>query len=108
MEKVIKPARIKGFQKGVSGNINGRPIGSKNVIPNELKLKVQSYLNDGFNKFVEDMEKIEDVGLRCKLYLEAYKTVMPKPRDEEEIEEEKKISDEFMRRLFPDRYRDSE
>jgi hypothetical protein len=98
----------KGFQKGLCANPKGRPVGSKNNVPNDIKMKAQRFLNDGFEKFIETMGTIEDPIQKSKLFLETCKTFLPRPKDEEEVEEEKRISEEFMRRLFPDRYKDSE
>ncbi len=108
METVKKRGGKKGLPKGVSGNPKGKPVGTKNKITAELKEKMSNFLIGNFDEFIKDVRAVVDPGNRAKIYLEAYKTVMPKPRDEEEVEEEKKISEEFMRRLFPDRYKDSE
>ena len=102
MEKIKQP-RKNGFQKGVSGNPDGRPVGTKNAIPNELKIKVQNYLNDGFDNFVEDLKNIEDAGFRCKVYLEMCKAFLPKPKEEEVVNEEQKFRSELMNKLFPNR-----
>ena len=106
--KEVKPKRKPGFQKGVTSNPTGRPIGSKNTVPNEIKLKAQRFINEGFENFIEEMGTIVDPIQKSKLFLEVCKTFLPRPKDEEEVEEEKRISEEFMRRLFPDRYTDSE
>ena len=105
MEDKVKPKRVgqRGMPKGVSGNPNGRPVGAKNKIPSDLKEKMSSFLVGNFDDFVSDMKSVTDPGYRAKIYLEAYKTVMPKPRDEEEVEEENKFRSEFMNRLFPKR-----
>lgn len=103
MEKEIKPKRKPGFQKGVSGNSNGRPVGSVNKVPVDIKLKAQNYINANFDKFVNTMETIEDPIQKSKLFLDTCKTFLPRPKDEEEVEEENKFRSEFMNRLFPKR-----
>ena len=101
MEKEIKPKRKPGFQKGVSGNASGRPVGSKNSVPSDVKLKAQNYINNNFDKFVATMETIDDPIQKSKLFLDTCKTFLPRPKDEEEVEEENRFKSEFMARLFP-------
>lgn len=84
----------------------GRTKGSVNKITADLKVKMTNFLTGNMDQFINDFNNIIDPIQRAKLYIEAYKIVMPKA--EEEVEEEKKINEEFMRRLFPGRYTDSE
>jgi hypothetical protein len=100
MEKVIKPIRKNGFQKGVSGNANGRPVGAKNAVPSEIKLKAINYINSNFDTFVEAMDRIEDPIQKSKLFLDTCKTFLPRPKPEEEVEEENIFKSELMSRLF--------
>ena len=90
--------RTKGTPK-----TGGRIKGSNNKITADLKLKMTNFLNANFDKFTEDMESIDDPYQKAKLFLDVCKIVMPKPREEEVVEEENKFNSELMRKLFPNR-----
>lgn len=89
--------------KGQSGNPSGRPKGIQNKRTVELKELMSTFLNGNIETFITDFKQIDDPVQRAKLYLEAYKTVMPKPKEEAEVEEDNKFRSEFMNRLFPKR-----
>jgi hypothetical protein len=89
--------------KGQTGNPNGRPKGVQNKLSIELKELMSTFLNGNINTFIKDFKKIDDPVQRAKLYLEAYKTVVPKPTEEVIVEEENKYRSELMNRLFPNR-----
>lgn len=90
-----------GQRKGQTGNPAGKPKGAKNKIGVELKDKMKSFLEGNFDKFKADMEEVESPGFRCKLYIEAYKLIVPKPIDAKELEKEDEFMEEFRNRMFP-------
>jgi len=88
-----------GLPKGKTNNPHGKPKGTKNKLTSDLKDRMTTFLEGNFDKFTQDMNSIEDKGLRSKLYIEAYKMVVPKPKDPDDIDKENEFRDEFMRRL---------
>jgi hypothetical protein len=95
MEKKERNVRP-GPPKGVTNNPNGRPKGTKNVLTADLKEKMQNFLSGNFPQFIEDMKAIEDPGIRSKVYLEAFKTVVPRPVDEEDKEKENVFREQLL------------
>ena len=95
-----KPGPKVGDRKGITNNPNGRPVGSKNIITTKLKEGMTNFLEGNFEQFKKDLNSIEDKGFRAKLYIEAFKLVVPKPRDEEDKEKEDAFLEEFKKRIF--------
>jgi len=50
----------KGFEKGISGNPNGRPVGSKNKAGADLKQSIFDFLENRFDEVVQTWEKLSD------------------------------------------------
>lgn len=46
------------FKKGISGNPNGRRIGSKNKAGSELRERIAGFLTDHFQTLVEDFQSL--------------------------------------------------
>ena len=90
--------RTKGTPK-----TGGRIKGSNNKITSDLKVKMTDFLNGNMEAFVKAYNSIDDPMQRAKIYLEAYKTVMPKPKEEDSVEQKDQLQSEFMKRLFPNR-----
>jgi len=88
-----------GLQKGHTNNPNGRPIGSKNKVPNQVKKTLEDIFTDNINNLKDDLSKIEKPEIRAKLLIDIGKLFVPRPINESE-EETNKTQSEFMRRLF--------
>lgn len=86
--------------KGKTNNPNGRPKGAKDKVSSDIKKRMAVFLDGKFDQFTKDMNDVEDPGYRAKLYMEAYKLVVPKPRDIEDIEDERDFRKQFMDRIF--------
>ena len=89
-----------GPKKGVSNNPAGKPVGVKNKLTSEIKEKMTNFLAGNFEQFRSDLNAVEDRGFRAKLYLEAYKLVVPKPKDDEDKAKEDEFISEFKKRIF--------
>lgn len=65
------------FTKGVSGNPSGRPKGSNNKISENLRIKINEFLNNQFDPIIKDLEclPLKD---RIKLYCDLLQYALPK------------------------------
>lgn len=83
------------FKKGESGNISGRPLGSKNLVTEEIRKKVLSFLDENFELIELDIRKLEPKE-RVKFYIDLLQFSLPKLRlDEMQIAEEKTPEPDF-------------
>lgn len=87
------------FEKGKSGNINGRPKGSQNNVSSEVKEKLAKFVDVNFSTFQKEFALLKPE-IKVKLYLEAAKMVIPKPKDLEVDEDTFHKRDELIVRLF--------
>lgn len=90
--------------KGQTGNPYGRTKGSKNKVSAEIKERIATLLEEKFDSFAEDYDSITDKTVKCKIYLEAAKLVIPKPTESKEEEEKESQHQELLKRLFPARF----
>jgi hypothetical protein len=95
MDKKVRKERP-GPEKGVVNNPNGRPKGSKNVVTTELREKMANFLSGNFSQFIDDMNAIKDPGIKSRVYLEAFKTVVPRPIDEDDKEKENEFREKLL------------
>jgi len=86
-------------RKGQTNNPNGRPIGSKNKIPNQVKKTLEDIFNDNIEQLKSDLKGIDKPEVRAKLLIDIGKLFVPRPLNEQE-EKADKIQSEFMKRLF--------
>ncbi|HKC37702.1 MAG TPA: DUF5681 domain-containing protein [Chitinophagaceae bacterium] len=65
------------FEKGKSGNPDGRPEGAKNKITGELRTTITNFLEDNFEKVVQDFNALSPKE-RAKLYCDLLQYGLPK------------------------------
>ena len=65
------------FTKGNSGNINGRPKGSKNKTGEQLRKLISDFLEQRFNGVVKDFESLVPKD-RIKVYTDLLQYGLPK------------------------------
>ena len=85
-----------GVKKGTVNNPNGRPKGTPNKRSAELRDLMANFLSGNFNRFIQDMSVIEDPAMRSKVYLDAYKTIVPRPIDEDDKEKDNEFRDKLL------------
>lgn len=92
-----KEIKQKESQPKRSNNPYGRPKGSKNVSSKLIIDRIVSYLeedaNDEDNGIFANIENVKNVRHRALLKIELYKLVLPKPKSEEDMANEKRIAD---------------
>lgn len=86
---------------GKTGNLNGRPKGVQNKVTREVKEMIESFLSDNRHEFEANFKEIKDPTMVCKIYLEAAKIIMPRPKDEGEQDEEARRHKELLDRIWP-------
>lgn len=87
------------FEKGISGNFEGRPKGSKNKINNELREKIGELLNMQFDKIKEDFIGLEPKE-RIRFYTDLLQYGLPKLQAVQLETEFEKLSDEQLDELY--------
>jgi len=90
-----------GQKKGQTGNLNGRPRGVQNKVTREVKEKLARFMELSFDDFVSSYNAIKKPEVKAKIYLEATKLVLPKPKDEDEEAESVRRSREILDRIWP-------
>ncbi len=66
-----------GFEKGASGNPNGRPKGSKNKYKGTLRTMIADFLDNNFEKVTRDFKKLPAKD-RLKFYVDLLPYAVPK------------------------------
>jgi hypothetical protein len=94
-----KSGARKGQGKGTTNNPTGRPVGSKNKIPNQVKKVLEDIFLSNIKQLEEDIKNIDRPEVRAKLLIETGKLFVPRPLNEEE-KDVNRIQSEFMKRLF--------
>lgn len=82
-----------------SNNPFGRPEGAKNKMPNRVKLLLEDWSVDEFEGFKKDYKAMKPKD-RADLYEKITRRFVPRPMNDEEVEDNKEFAAEFMRRLF--------
>ena len=65
------------FEKGISGNPNGRPAGSKNKATGQLRNVITDFLENRFEGIVNDFESLEPKD-RIKVFTDLLQYGLPK------------------------------
>jgi hypothetical protein len=87
--------------KGTSLNPAGKPKGAKNKVTLEVKEKLAQFMETSFDEFVNSFNRIKRDDVKAKIYLEAAKLVLPRPKDEDEEEESNRRAREILDRIWP-------
>jgi len=66
------------FEKGKSGNPNGRPKGAKNRTPSEIRLAYQQFVEDQIPEFQVWLSQIEDPAKRFDIIVKLSEYFVPK------------------------------
>ena len=91
----------KGNPKGVTGNPNGRPKGIKNIVTQTVKERISSFVEGNFEEFETSFKNEKNNVIKMKIYLEAAKLVIPRPKDPEEEDDANRRHKELIDRLWP-------
>jgi hypothetical protein len=83
------------FEKGISGNINGRPKGSKNKAGEGLRNLISDFLEQKFEQVVNDFEILEPKD-RIKVFTDLLQYTVPKLQAVSNSIEFEKMTDEQL------------
>jgi hypothetical protein len=90
-----------GQKKNQTGNLNGRPKGVQNKVTREVKEHIAKFVEGKLEEFIESFEAIKKPEIKARVYLEAAKLILPRPKDEEEENEADRRAKELLDRLWP-------
>ena len=89
--------RPKGLAK-----TGGRKPGSVNVFSSNIKNVLSEHINDAYVKSIfEEIERIESLSERVRMRLKILEFIVPKPKEQPEIEKENEFRKVFLERIFP-------
>jgi hypothetical protein len=83
------------FQKGISGNITGRPTGSKNKAGEGLRILLSDFLERKFEQVINDFEQLEPKD-RIKVFTDLLQYSVPKLQAVSNSIEFEKMTDEQL------------
>ena len=83
------------FEKGISGNPSGRPVGSRNKASGRLRELITDFLEQRFNGVVNDFEELEPKE-RVKAYLDLLQYGVPKLQSVSNSVEFESMTDEQL------------
>ena len=89
----------KGFKKGQSGNIHGRPKGQPNKVTAELKDLIKNFLEDNFSQVMKDFSALEPAE-RVKAWTNLLQYALPRMGSVAVQSEFDRLSDEDLDRLI--------
>jgi len=72
------------FQKGTSGNPNGRTKGVGNKIGAEVKILISNFLESNYKKFTREISKLKGKDY-VTAYLKLLEYELPKKRQQEDV-----------------------
>ena len=79
----------------------GRKKNSSNIVGRGLKEKLSYFCEKNFKSFENDLRLIERPEDRCKLFIEMFKMIVPKPSPIEEQNNGNEFRKVFLERIFP-------
>ena len=74
------------FQKGQSGNANGRPPGSKNKNPEQIRAALLKFVQDNIAQVTKDFQEL-DAKERLNFFEKIVRHVLPAPTSFEQLSE---------------------
>jgi len=83
------------FKPGTSGNVNGRPAGSKNKATAGLRKRINDFLSDNWEKMQADFETLEPKD-RLNFYEKLIQYGLPKLQSTQLLTDPAKLSDEQL------------
>ena len=83
------------FEKGNSGNPDGRPKGTNNKLTKQLRETINDFLETNFESVIQDFEKLTPKE-RLKFYCELLQYGLPKLQAVQMETEFEKLSDEQL------------
>ena len=87
------------FSKGTSGNPEGRPLGAKNKVNQQLRETITDFLNNNFVKIVEDFNYLKPKD-RVKLYCDLLQYGLPRLQAVQLETDFERLSDEQLERII--------
>ena len=84
--------------KGRTNNPKGRPVGAKNKVQMTVKKRIEEYLTENFDGFIEDIKRLDEKN-RVKATLHLIGFIVPRPLADEEKNAIKK-GNVFIDKLF--------
>lgn len=83
------------FKKGISGNPAGRPPGKKNRVNDEIRTRINNFLDDNFETVQNDIMELEPRD-RIKFFIELLQYGLPKLKQIELTNDPDAISHEDL------------
>lgn len=83
------------FKPGTSGNVNGRPPGSKNKATANLRKRINDFLSDNWEKMQADFETLEPKD-RLNFYERLIQYGLPKLQSTQLLTDPAQLSDEQL------------
>lgn len=74
------------YQKGQSGNVNGRPTGSKNKNPELIRSALLKFVQANINQVTKDFQEL-DAKERLSFFEKIIRHVLPPPASFEQLTE---------------------
>jgi vacuolar-type H+-ATPase subunit E/Vma4 len=87
------------FEKGKSGNPNGRPSGTPNAVNRDLREVVQNLLESQYEQILTDLEALEPKD-RVNAWIRLLDFAVPKLQRTENVIDLSKLTDEQIDNLF--------
>lgn len=88
------------MKKGETNNPNGRPRGSKNKINPVTRELLEKFVTENFEENMQDLLKLKKKD-KVNAFISLLKYLVPTARDKEAEEENTKLVNNLIERLFP-------